>query len=241
MLATQHDKDGRSASVLFRPVRPSEKSRKRLKRDMRPISSPSASATDRLTAALIERTVLCADRTPDPGVRTVSSGRLVAFDYAARVRTADVDAFLNCQVDDRRLNQLLSAAALLNGPPRIEWPETDRPVVTNPAHAVLAAFYHPKPITTPPTDEHPEGRKVQLLPGRSWPQKLRAGRTPDVLREALVWLRTAGFKPAVRAETVSVPSPERLLASLLIPTYVADVQRGIDTICSLKRRRTSQT
>lgn len=232
-LATQHDTDGRSASVLFRPVRLSEKSRKRLEWAKKPTGSPSGSVTDRLEAALIERTILCADRTPDPGVPTVGSGGMVAFDYAEKVRAVDVLDFLNRRrVDDRRLNRLLSAAALLDGWPRIKWPETDRRVVPNPAHAVLAAFYHPKPLATPPTDEHPEGRKAPLLvPGRSWPQKLRAGRTADVVREALVRLRQAGFDPAVRAEMVRVPSPNRLLASLLIPTYVGDVQHAINTIC----------
>jgi len=232
-LATQHDTDGTSASVLLRPVKPSDKSRKRLEWDKKPTGTPSGSVTDRLAAALIERTVRCAYRTPDPEVPTAGSGGMVAFDYAANVRAGDVMAFLNRRVDDRRLNRLLSAAALLDGRPRIEWPETDRRVVADPAHAVLAAFYHPEPITTPRTDEHPDGRKAQLLPGRSWPQKLRAERTLDVLREALVRLRQAGFEPAVRAETVSlsVPSPKRLLASLLIPTAHWDVQWGIDTIC----------
>ena len=157
----------------------------------------------------------------------------MAFDYAEKVSAVDVDAFLRCQVDDRRLNQLLSAAALLDRPRRIEWPETNRPVVTEPAYAVLAAFYHPQPVTTPPTSENPEGQKVLLLPGRSWTQKLHAGRTHDVLREALVRLRTAGFKPAVRADSMSVPAPDRLLASLLIPTTTRDVQHGIYTICPL--------
>ena len=216
-------------------MRLSELSRNRFEWTKKPTGSPSGSVTDRLAAALIERTALCADRTRDPGVPTVGSGGMVAFDYAEKVRAVDVLDFLNRRrVDDRRLNQLLSAAALLDGRPRNKWPETDRRVVPDPAHAVLAAFYHPKPVTTPPTDEHPEGKKVLLLPGRSWPQKLHAWRTPDVLREALVRLRTAGFKPAVRAEwtsVASVASPQRLLASLLIPTTTWDVQQGIYTIC----------
>ncbi len=219
------------ASVLLRPVTLHETHRKRYKWDKkRPISGPSWSVTDRLAAAVVARTVLCAERVSDPDALGGGSGGRVAFDDAARVSAADMDAFLHYRVDDRRLNQLLSAAALLDRPRRIEWPETDRPVVADPAYAVLAGFYHSQPVTTPPTEENPEGQKVLLPPSRSWPQQLRAGRTHDVLREALVRLRTAGFKPAVRAKPTSagVPSPTRLLASLLVPTYV---QRAINTIC----------
>ena len=226
-----------TASVLLRPVR-LVTNRRQFEWQKGP-GSPSESIVDRLAAVLINRAVMYADRVPDTGVPKVGSGGLVAFDYTERVRTADIDDFLNCQVDDRRLNQLVSAAALLDGYPRIEWPETDRLVVTDPAHAVLAAFYNPQPVTTPPTEENSEGQKVLLLPGRSWPQRLYAGRTVDVLREALVRLRTAGFKPAVRAEWIGVPSPKRLLASLLIPTYVGDVQRAINTICPQNKENDS--
>ncbi len=230
------ERSGRTANVsnvLFRPVRPSETYRKRLEWDKRRISSPSGSVVDRLAAALMRRALMCADRAPDTGVLTVGSGGLVAFDHAEKVRATDVANFLNCQVDDRRLNQLLSAAALLDGPPRIEWPEDHRLVAMDPARAVLAPFYHSQPVSTPATDESPEGQKVVLLPGRSWPQRLRAGQIFDVFREALVRLRTAGFNPAIRAESISksAPDPNRLLASLLIPTTTRDVQQGIYTIC----------
>ena len=239
-LATQQDglsprftpleRQAGTANTLLRPVTLPETHRKGFEWQKGP-SGPSGSVVDRLAAVLINRTVMCADRVPDTGVPKVGSGGMVAFDYAETVSAADVDAFLRCRVDDRRLNQLLSAAALLDRPLRIEWPETDRLVVTDPAHAVFAAFYHPRAVTTPPTDESPTGQKVLLLPERSWPQKLHAGRTQDALREALVRLRTAGFKPAVRADSISVPAPDRLLASLLIPTSTGHVQQAIYTIC----------
>ena len=241
-LATQQDhlnppfspseRRGGTARVLFRPVRLPETHRKRLEWDTRPTISPSSSVTDRLAAVVVARTVLCSDRAAlDTGVLTVGSGGLVAFDYAHKVRSRDVDAFLNFRVDDRRLNQLLSAAALLDGPPGFEWPERDRLLVADPARAVLGAFYHSQPVATPATDENPEGQKAVLLPGRSWPQKLHADRTDDVFREALVRLRTAGFEPAVRADSIRAPAPNRLLASLLIPTTTRDVQQDIYTIC----------
>lgn len=240
-LATQRDylyppfspseRRGGTTNVLFRPVRLPETHRKGLEWDKRPNGGYSGSLTDRLADALITRTVLCSDRAPDPGVLAVGTGALVPFDYAGRVRAADVADFLNGQVDDRRLNQLLSAAALLDGPPRVKRPEADRVVVADPPRAVLAAFYHSQPVTTPATDVNPQGQKVLLLPGLSWPQKLNAGRTADVLREALVRLRIAGFKPSVRAQSLSVPVPTRLLASLLIPTYTRDVEQAIYTIC----------
>lgn len=229
---TTSERRAATASVLFRPVMLPETHRRRLEWDPRPSVSPSGSVTNRLAAAVIARTVLCADRAAgDTTVLTVGSGGLAAFDYAQRVRWADVDAFLNFEVDDRRLNQLLSAAALLDGPPRIEWPQKGHLVVADPARAVLGGFYHSQPVVTPATDENPEGPKVLLLPGRSWPQKLHAGRTEDVFREALVRLRAAGFEPAVRADWIRVPSPNRLLASLLIPTTTRHVQQGIYAIC----------
>ena len=227
------DRSWGAASVLLRPVRLTKTYRKFYEWDNRAISRPYGSVTDRLAAVLVNRTVMCADRTPTTGVLTVGTGGLVAFDYARRVRAVDVADFLTCRVDDHRLNRLISAAALLDGPPRIELPEDHRLVAIDPARAVLAPFYHSHAVTTPATDESPEGQKVLLLPGRSWPQRLHAGQTSDVFREALVRLRTAGFKPAVRAEAISksVPDPNRLLASLLIPTTTRDVQQGIHTIC----------
>ncbi len=229
---TSSERHAATANVLFRPVRLHETYWNRLEWDTGPTTGPWGSITDRLAAAIITRSVLTAERArSDTDVLTVDSGGLVAFDYAQRVRWADVDAFLNFKVDDRRLNQLLSAAALLDGPPRIEWPDKDRLVVADPARAVLGAFFHPLPVRTPETDENPEGHDVMLLPGRSWPQKLHADRTDDVFREALVRLRTAGFDPAVRADSISAPAPNRLLASLLIPSTTRDVQQGIYTIC----------
>lgn len=222
-----------ATSVLLRPVRIAERYRKFYEWDNRAISRPYGSVTNRLVAVLVNRAVMCADRAPTTGVLTVGTGGMVAFDYASRVRAVDVADFLTCRVDDHRLNRLISAAALMDGPPQIDPPENHRLVVTDPARAVLAPFYHSHAVTTPATDESPEGQKVLLLPGRSWPQRLHAGQTSAVFREALVRLRTAGFKPAVRAEAISksVPDHNRLLASLLIPTTTRVVQQGISTIC----------
>lgn len=226
------ERRGGTANVLFRPVRLHETYRNRLEWNPRPAVSPSGSVTDRLAAATMARTVLAADLVNvDSDVLTVGSGWRVAFDVQERVRWADVDAFLAVRVDDRRLNQLLSAAALLDGPPRIEWPDNNKRVVADPARAVLAAFFHPRPVRTPPTAENPEGYEALLLPGRSWAQQLHVGRTDDVFREALVRLRTAGFDPAVRADWIGVPDPHRLLASLLIPITTRDVRQGIRMIC----------
>ena len=231
---TSSERRSATANVLFRPVTLHDTYWNRLEWDTRPTAGPRGSVTDRLAAAVMARSVLAADRAgSDINVLTVGVGGQVAFDYAEWVGRADVDAFLNSLVDgrslvdERRLNGLLSAAALLDGPPRIKWPYNDHPVMADPARAVLGAFFHPRPVRTPATDENPEGHDVLLLPGRSWPRQLHAGRTAGVFREALVRLRTAGFEPAVRAGSVGVPDPRRLLASLLIPVTTGDVQKAI--------------
>ena len=244
---TLSERRSATANVLFRPVTLSATDRKRLEWDERPTISPSGSVTGRLAAAVIKRSVLAADRAgSDTNVLIVGVGGLVAFDCAERVRRADVDAFLKplgddrSLVDERRLNRLLAAAALLDGPPRVEWPDSGHPVVADPARAVLGAFFHPRPVRTPATDENPEGHNVLLLPGRSWPRQLHAGRKDGVFREALVRLRTAGFEPAVRAGSVVVPDPRRLLASLLIPVTTGDVQKAIHIVCPQPKDMTQQ-
>ena len=222
-----------TVSVFLRPVQLG-KNPKYLQWATRNTADPSpSSVVDRLAAALVTRSLACRDRKPNEEITVVGSGSLVAFDQAASVGMADLAAFLNRQVDDQRLGQLISVAALLDGYPSVRHTTLDGPSDISTAKAILGPFYHRWPVKIPTDDSVDDSEELQrrLVPSLSWPQKLQAGRVEEVMREAIMRLAAAGFNPGVRPEFIYVSWPRRLLASLFIPVYTTDVQHGIRKAC----------
>jgi len=192
------------------------------------------STVDRLATMLTHRAILCGDRQTPEGVQTHGSGAPVAFDRFSPVAMSQVATFLNGQIDDGRLGRLLTVAALLEQPP--PWKESDphrdqpaewQPIT--PARAVLGPFFHPQPVKRPPYLG--EETETLLLPSLSWPQQLQAGRVEVVIREALIRLRAAGYRPGVRHEAFRRTSTERLIGSLLIPTYSSTIRKALEMVC----------
>ena len=234
---SQAEQRSGTAGVFFRPVKLSENpSWKLLEWSERPPEYlRSRSVVDGLSAALVTRSIFSRNRKPDGDVPMVGSGSLVAFDWASPVGLADLCAFLNRQVDDQRLGRLISVAALLDGFPTLRQPpKPSGPIDICAARATLGPFYHSRPIKVP-TDERTERGSEEerrlLIPSLSWPQKLRAGKMEDVVGEAIIRLRAAGFSPGIRPKFVRVPAPKRLQASLMIPIGTGDVHRGIRSVC----------
>ncbi|MYC71183.1 MAG: type I-U CRISPR-associated protein Csx17 [Gemmatimonadetes bacterium] len=194
----------------------------------------SWSTLDRLAVMLTNRAILCGDRQASERVQPLGSGAPLAFDRFSPVTMSLVATFLNGQIDDRRLGRLLTVTALLDRPP--SWKKSDphrdgsaewQPIT--PARAVLGPFFHPQPMTEPTDLE--EETETLLLPSLSWPQQLQAGQTDMVIREALIRLRAAGFRPAVRHEAFRGTSTERLIGSLLIPTYSSTIRKALEMVC----------
>jgi CRISPR-associated protein Csx17 len=186
-----------------------------------------------LADILVHRTLLCRDRQVAEDVTAIGSGSPVAFDWSCPAPIAHISAFLDGSLDLERLGRLIRVAALLNRPP--PWSRLGaqngrrlgRPA--HPARALLGPFFHGRPLKKE-TEEASQAKQL-LLPSLSWPQRLRAGQTYSVFGEALIRLRAAGFRPGVRPESLRVISKEKLLASLLIPSFPSDVWDSIGIIC----------
>ncbi len=228
---TEPEQRSGSASALLRPVKLHKDPWKPPEwADRPPDYLGSRTVIEGLAAAVVTRSMLSRTRQPQEDAPAVGSGSLVAFDHAGPLGPADLSAFLNNPLDGRRLRRLLSVASLLAYPPSFKADPGDQPRDISVARALLAPFYHARPVKVPSEDTG-EQEKRYLLPSLTWPQKLRAGNVQAVLREAIVRLRAAGFSPAVRPRFIRVPSPDRLLASLLIPISPRTVEHAIRNVC----------
>lgn len=228
-----------SASCFVRPVKLYAEPHKRHWFDWTDHVPGSAnpiswSIDDKLAAWLTHRAILCGDRQVADGVTTVGSGAPIAFDWSYPVATSGIAAFLNDSLDRKKLGRLISVAAMLNHPPAWERSIRDhdnsqlqQPI--SPARALLGPFFHSQPLRKE-TDGGEETEQM-LLPSLSWPQKLRAGQSQTVFSEALIRLRSAGYRPGVRSSALQVVSKERLVASLLIPAFPYAVQNQIEIVC----------
>ena len=195
----------------------------------------SPSIINRLISVLTERAILSHGRQVPEEIQTIGSGAPIAFDFFSPVTGPQLMAFLSHQIDDQRLNRLVSIAALLADRPRREATTSDRGVceqrLISPPRALLGPFFHPRAIRVDNNNENPD--ESLMIPSLSWPQQLRAGHIHTVIREALIRLHAAGFHPAVRAESMNITSTERqrLLASLMIPISTSTVRYAIKSVC----------
>lgn len=208
----------------------------------------SVSVDDAVANILIQRAILCGNRSTSRDVTTIGSGTPIAFDRFSPVPMTYIAAFLEGHLDGRRLDRkrlarLITAAAMLDRPP--SWDKftahRDDPlegITISPARALLGPFFHPRALTR--ESNAGEETKVLLLPSPSWPQKLRADNSRSVLSEALIRIRAAGYQPGVRPESLRVMSSQRLAASLLIPAFPYEVKNAIEIVCPNKPDLTTE-
>jgi CRISPR-associated protein Csx17 len=144
-----------------------------------------------------------------PGVQT-------AFRYRLAAPLAAASSFVNGELDDARVAELLGAMMLLDWSyrPRVErWFGGAKGDATPPppSWAVLAPFFHGRPLNS---------GTLRLQPQSTWPGQLARGRVEPVLEAALLRLRMARLRPAMGSATVMAragPEGERLGAAVLVP------------------------
>ncbi len=142
----------------------------------------------------------------------------VAFDLRASVPLEAVVAYLECRVDDARLEALIHACLLLDYSRPFEFPAPGGRLTTvaPPAYALLAPFFHCRQLEI-------GGHSVTLRPGAEWVPRLKSGhpgQRASILSDAIRRLRVAQLVPLVgRPDVVgsSLVDPQRLLAALAFP------------------------
>lgn len=154
-----------------------------------------------------------------------------AYRYRIPVPVECVGQFLDRVLDEARLSRLIAGLLLLRFDGGVKdalssiGPQQDGPLGT--AAALILPFFNGRPLkirvrdSTSHAGESPPS--VVLRPAANWAPLLAAGRTEDVVRDALHRLRVAGLQPLVRsAGTVcsrSDPNADgrRLLAATAFP------------------------
>lgn len=216
-LASLHDADGADLRTLLRPVR---RSGRRLEwtEAPEPVTGLGRAPISHTLAGALVRRAIDVDR--DPRSEEIEQvGVQPAFRYGLRAPVDDIARFVLGELDDRRLSTLFEALVLLDWTPLPApgWSTgDDRGGFTPPAWALLAPFFHGKPIWgTVDAD-------VRLVPEGSWPALLAAGRSSDVLGAATRRLRAARLDPVFDEEATcriaaAAPSGVRLAAALLVP------------------------
>jgi len=218
-LASLHDDDGSCLRWLLRPVQPHPQYRSLEWSDgPAPVEGFGIRApADVLASALVRRAVASRERRSGDG-HSEAVGVQTAFRWRVAAPVADLAAFVSGELDDDRLGRLLAALLLLDWRQRVEvgrWFERHSPgPVPPPAWAVLAPFFHGRPI------EASDGLTVSLRPQATWPSRLARGHVGPVLDEAVRRLRMARLDPAVAhgdAIAKAAPDGARLAAALLCP------------------------
>lgn len=144
-----------------------------------------------------------------PGVQT-------AFRLRVPAPLTTVSSFVNGELDDARLAEMLGAMLLLDWSRQPAVPHWFGEAYTlntppPPPWAMLAPFFHGRPL---------RDGTLHLRPDSTWPAQLARGRVQPVLVAALIRLRMARLSPAAESPTVMArggPNGERLGAALLIP------------------------
>jgi CRISPR-associated protein Csx17 len=168
-----------------------------------------------------------------PSVR----GARIVFERGMRLRSGDVQAFVEGAIDDER------TAALTLGLSCIDWRYTSNEnlpgsaSVHDPALDLLLVFASAAPLEY--TNADGEARSLFVRPGHEWPSRLIAGHLGAVLHDASRRLRIAGLRHVV---TVCGDSYDgrRLAAALLLTTKTSDRRAALGRVAVVGTQRIEQ-
>lgn len=224
-LASQRDDDGSCLRLMLRPVTMSQNRRIEWSEGPPPVTGlGTRPITDVLASVLVRRIVEAAQRAKRmrrseavPDGTSSSPGIQPAYPRRIPAPIGDVASFVNGHLDEARFGTLLSALMLLDWSAPVDvrtWFDPQEVGhLPNPAWALLAPFFHGRPIRLQDGDIH-------LRPEAPWPSQLAASRVEPVVRAALLRLRMAHLEPAPRDSVAiargSAPGP-RLAAAMLCP------------------------
>lgn len=152
-------------------------------------------------------------------------GLLLCWERSRNAGGASVAALLAGDLDYGRLRGLLAGLMLLDWDGARRRDDDDAHVVhtlhsASPAFGLLAPFGARGPLRSTVADGEVREALLGIQPG--WPAQLRAGRVAEVLREAHLRLRMAGFVPGLPPDPASAllvrdGDGQRLAAALLVP------------------------
>jgi len=161
-------------------------------------------------------------------------GAAPSFDYAAYASPNDVERFVNGEIDDTVLADLIRGCALIDYddvPARAVWGDGGHPgsVRIAPPLALLAPFFHGRPLTVDRAQ-----LTVLINPGADWPRLLANGATAErVAQDGLRRLRVARLRPLIQSSDVIRASgidSRRLLAALAFPLPPASVSQFLGRV-----------
>lgn len=214
-LASLHDPDGTCLRMMLRPVTRASKgpgldwnegSPEVPGFGVRPFVAVLADAHARRSIEVASAS--------DGGIADGTPGVQTAFAFRLPAPGPDAARFAAGELDDVRVAELFGGLMLLDWQrtPQVGgWQAYRGRLPPPPAWAVLAPFFHGRPLRDP---------TVTLRPEASWPALLVAGREEVVLKAALRRLRIARLDAApadARVMAASAPPGPRLAAGLLVP------------------------
>ncbi|CCK60925.1 type I-U CRISPR-associated protein Csx17 [Mycobacterium canetti] len=171
------------------------------------------------------------DRTP-----SVRGARIV-FERGMRLRSGDLQAFVEGAIDDER------TAALTLGLSCIDWRYTSgenlpgAASAPDPALDLVLLFTGAAPLDYTNTDG--ESRSLFVRPGHEWPSRLIAGHIEAVLQDASRRLRIAGLRHVVTAHG-DFSDGVRLAGALLLTTKTSDRRAALGRVAVVGSQRIEQ-
>jgi CRISPR-associated protein Csx17 len=185
------------------------------------LAAPRRGAAETRLAAIHARRHLDAARADRRARLRFDRGTWVPAWVASGLATGAIDA--------ERVVRLAGGLSLFDlGPASVSPGRSDGDV--DPAYALLALAWFGVPDV------------VALEPRPGWAARLAAGRTDDVLREAVLRLRMAELRPLADADdlVVGAPSGTRLAAALMLSIRDRDRRRLASSLLAVEARPTTE-
>jgi len=179
---------------------------------------------------------LATDETITDRVPSVRGAR-TAFERGMRLRSGDVQAFVEGVIDDER------TAALTLGLSCVDWRYTTNENLPgtaarhHPALDLLLLFTGADPLEYTNTDG--ERRSLFVRPGHDWPSRLIAQHVGPVLHDASRRLRIAGLRHVVAVHG-GPHDGRRLAAALLLTTKTSDRWAALARVAVVGTQRIEQ-
>lgn len=169
---------------------------------------------------------LATDETVTDRIASVRGARIV-FERGMRLRSGDVQAFVDGMIDDERI------AALTLGLTCIDWRYTRNENLPgaasqhDPVLDLLLPFAGAEPLDYTSTDG--ERRSLFVRPGHEWPSRLIAGHIQGVLHDASRRLHIAGLLHVVTVRG-GFYDGRRLAVALLLTTRTSDRRAALSRV-----------